>query len=212
MNKTKQLSLCLAITVGLTGCASTDEGKTRAEGAGAGALIGGAIGLLLGDSKEAALLGAVVGTVAGDIYARNVVRKKEQYADSESYMNAVIEDAETALAKTQKEHKKLLASYEQYQDDIDKFSEQQKQGAKVNNRLSKQAEQASKDLETTNSLIAALDQEISLQVETLEQERNAIPVALVSHSESTISALESEKRQLELLKSQLASLDRRKLL
>lgn len=211
MTKTP-IAICIAAMIGLNGCASTDQGQTRAEGASAGALIGGAIGLLLGDSKEAAALGAIVGAVAGDLFAKRVIRKKAEYANTEDYMNAVIKDAESTLVQSQKERSTLLANFNKYQSEIAQLKKQQNSQSSLNAALNEQSSQASEDLKTANALIESVEKEIALQTKILEEERQVIPVALVTHSESTISALESEKRQLQLLHSQIATLDRRKLL
>lgn len=210
--KTKiTLSLGMAAVLTISGCATTDEQQTRTEGVAAGALIGGLVGLVLGDSKKVAVAGALVGAIAGDIYAKSVVRKKEDYADAESYMNDVIKDAETNLARSQLERKSLLANFDEYTAEIVRIKKKQDGTESGNLAFKKQIRLAQKDLKAADELIAHLNEEIDMQNQILERERKVIPVSLVQHFESTISSYESEKRQLELLKSKIANLDRRKL-
>lgn len=79
----------------LTSC---DDGtRTRAEGAGVGALAGGILGGVIGNqSGEAttgALIGAGIGGLAGLAYGDHVARKKEAYARTEDYLDACIAQA-----------------------------------------------------------------------------------------------------------------------
>lgn len=69
---------CLCAVALMAGCASVNEtmggmstGGRTATGAGAGAALGAGLGLLIGDSGKAALIGAGIGAVAGGIAGYN---------------------------------------------------------------------------------------------------------------------------------------------
>ena len=77
-----------------TGCATTDSGRTKAEGTGFGALLGAGIGALAGHfvgGKNAELIGAGIGTAvgAGAGYAAGsaVAERKEAYAKNEDQLD-----------------------------------------------------------------------------------------------------------------------------
>jgi hypothetical protein len=86
--------LCL-----FAGCATTDSGRTKAEGTGYGALLGAGlgagIGALVGGKQGAAIgagVGAVVGAGAGYWAGSTVAERKEKYASAEDRL-----DGETAV-------------------------------------------------------------------------------------------------------------------
>ncbi len=211
MNKRRSLPIAFLMILTFGGCASTDAGKTRAEGATAGALIGGVAGVLLGDNRNAAIVGAVVGAVAGDLYAKKVVRKKEQYANTEAYMTALIHDAEQTISTTQQERQLLADNLREQQQILEQLKKNNTDAEKLNEASQQQAKLLNADLEKTSALLTAVQDELQIQQMALAQERATLPVVLVSHSETAISGLMAEKRQLEVLKAQLASLDYRKL-
>ncbi|MGF1729006.1 hypothetical protein [Photobacterium kasasachensis] len=69
-----------------------DFSQTVTEGAVIGAITGTLVGLVAGDSKEAALTGLVVGAAGGAAYGYYIAGKKQEYADKESALNALIQD------------------------------------------------------------------------------------------------------------------------
>ncbi len=83
------------LLAGVTGC--TDQTRTRAEGAGAGALLGAGLGALIGSASgnagRGALIGAGVGSLAGLAYGDHVARKKARYASEEQWLDACIAQA-----------------------------------------------------------------------------------------------------------------------
>jgi len=78
-------------------CACEDGTRTRAEGAGAGAVLGGVLGAVIGNQSgnagEGALIGAAVGGLGGLAYGDHVARKKAAYARTEDYLDACIAEA-----------------------------------------------------------------------------------------------------------------------
>ncbi|MEK0159800.1 glycine zipper domain-containing protein [Pseudoalteromonas piscicida] len=211
MKSRKNLVAASIMTALLSGCAMTDDTKTRAEGASTGALIGGALGLVLGDNKQAAMIGALIGAVAGDLYAKSVVKKKQDYANTELYMQDVIKGAQDKLIAAKNEREKIHLEIESYTAQLESIeAESQKRSAEYSG-LEVQKDSLSKAVSKSAKLVEILTEEIQYQKDVLAQEREAVSVQLASHSETVIQQLLAEKNELELMQAQLASLDRRKL-
>jgi uncharacterized protein YcfJ len=79
-----------------------DQTRTRAEGAGAGALLGAGIGAIIGNQSgrawEGALIGGAVGGLGGLAVGDHVARKKAAYKSQEAWLNACIAQAEKTNA------------------------------------------------------------------------------------------------------------------
>ncbi|NKC21224.1 hypothetical protein CWC29_020805 [Pseudoalteromonas sp. S4498] len=211
MKSRKNLVAASIMTALLSGCAMTDDTKTRAEGASTGALIGGALGLVLGDNKQAAMIGALIGAVAGDLYTKSVVKKKQDYANTELYMQDVIKGAQEKLIAAKNEREKIHLEIEGYTAQLESIeAESQKRSAEYSG-LETQKDSLSKAVSKSAKLVEILTEEIQYQKDVLAQERETVSVQLASHSETVIQQLLAEKNELELMQAQLASLDRRKL-
>ncbi|UDM64439.1 hypothetical protein KIJ96_20960 (plasmid) [Pseudoalteromonas piscicida] len=211
MKSRKNLVAVSVMTALLSGCAMTDDTQTRAEGASTGALIGGALGLVLGDNKQAAMIGALIGAVAGDLYAKSVVKKKQDYANTELYMQDVIKGAQEKLIAAKNEREKIHLEIEGYTAQLESIeAESQKRSAEYSS-LETQKDSLSKAVSKSAKLVEILTEEIQYQKDVLAQERETVSVQLASHSETVIQQLLAEKNELEVMQAQLASLDRRKL-
>ncbi|MBR8844296.1 MULTISPECIES: glycine zipper domain-containing protein [Pseudoalteromonas] len=211
MKSRKNLVAASIMTALLSGCAMTDDTQTRAEGASTGALIGGALGLVLGDNKQAAMIGALIGAVAGDLYAKSVVKKKQDYANTELYMQDVIKGAQEKLIAAKNEREKIHLEIEGYTAQLESIeAESQKRSAEYSS-LETQKDSLSKAVSKSAKLVEILTEEIQYQKDVLAQERETVSVQLASHSETVIQQLLAEKNELEVMQAQLASLDRRKL-
>lgn len=105
--KTRFLQIGATLTAAsmLASCANIqdDQTRTRAEGAGAGAVLGGIAGAIIGNNSghhawEGAFIGAAAGGAAGLAYGDYVARKKANYASREAWLNACIDEAEKVNA------------------------------------------------------------------------------------------------------------------
>lgn len=202
-------SACLLLLLPyMQGCATlSDRQQTEMQGTGTGALIGGVLGSVLGDNTESVVAGTLVGAIIGNIYGKHVADKKAQYKNSESYMNAVIAESDKMLAAAREHRETLTKSITDQNRQLASLKRQSQNNRSLNKQLEKQVAKNKKDIDVTNQLISAIDQEIITQKNVVKKERNLVAVSYVSRSETNITAMESEKRQLELLKAQLASLD-----
>jgi predicted RNase H-like nuclease (RuvC/YqgF family) len=87
------VALLLMVTL-IAGCATTDSGRTKAQGAGFGALllgtVGGIVGAVLGGEKGAAIgaaAGVALGAAAGYAVGSCVASRKEKYANEEDRLD-----------------------------------------------------------------------------------------------------------------------------
>lgn len=205
--------LWLALVLfGLSGCASmTDAQRTQAQGAATGALIGGLMGSLIGDDRKRVALGAVAGMALGSMYGKHVADRKQEFVNQEAYMQAVIAEADKVLDQAKNERTSLQADIVRRQQAINMIKQRQASLEKSNQSLMQVTADISRDIEKTEHLISNVENEIKIQKATLNRERPFLRTQLVSQSEVQISGLETEYRQLKLLKAQLANLDTRRM-
>ncbi len=204
--------LCtLLIFPNLQSCATLSDGKqTEMEGTATGAFLGALVGLVVGDNKESVIAGTLVGAVIGNIYGKHVADRKAEYRDNESYMKAMIAESDKVLLAARTQRDILTESIENQKRKLAELTYQKSLGTETKIRLEQQIVQKQKDLKVTNDLITAIDKEIKTQRRVVNQQRSQASAILVSQSETNITSMESEKRQLKLLKAQLASLDFRR--
>ncbi|MEF2145811.1 MAG: YMGG-like glycine zipper-containing protein [Desulfovibrionaceae bacterium] len=112
MKKIISLMLVVSLFMGgiasLSGCATTDRGKTQQEGAATGAaggaLLGALMGALVGGDVQSAAVGAAIGAAAGGVagyaYGTHVADKKAEYAKQEDWLDACIASLEQTNAET----------------------------------------------------------------------------------------------------------------
>ncbi len=124
MMKTSALKLSTALTAAafLAGCTNIqdDQARTRAEGAGAGALLGAGVGAIIGHQSgrawEGALIGGAVGSLGGLAVGDHVARKKAAYKNQEAWLNACIAQAQKTNSRARSYNASLsnkIASLEQ---------------------------------------------------------------------------------------------------
>jgi hypothetical protein len=105
-----------AVCLFTTGCANTADGrKTQAQGAGIGAVAGGAIGYVLGGGRGASV-GALIGGGIGMAYGTSVANRKAKYARAEQWLEQEILIAKQANSKAYSYNRSLkarIASIEQ---------------------------------------------------------------------------------------------------
>lgn len=204
----------------LQGCASlTDAQQTVGEGAATGVVIGGVIGgvagLLVGDNGESAAIGAAIGAtigaVAGTLYGNHVASKKQDFANKEAYMKAVIAEADKVLANSRETRKTLKLDIAARKKNIDFIKSQRTSKSESNTSLAQLSKKNSQDIEKINQLILGIEDEMKIQKTVLAREKNSLSPQLVSLSETKTSGLETEHRKLKLLKAQLANLDIRRM-
>ncbi len=85
----KHLALAIVMALSLSHCTFDDSTRTRAEGAGFGAVVGGALGYLVG-GRDGAAIGAVVGGGIGFAVGNDVAKRKRSYVNREDALDGEI--------------------------------------------------------------------------------------------------------------------------
>lgn len=208
-NKAPLAIVVAALT--LTGCQMTDKQQTQAEAAATGAAVGAIVGGLVTDSKEGALVGATIGATIGMMYAEHVADKKEEYADNEKYMEAVLAEADKLIDISSKKREELTGKLADNNKKLAAIKEGRTEQVEDNAELNAQINAYNNELKNTEYLLIVLEREIEVQKKVLDKERDVIPVAYVTQSESKIATLQDEIKGLQNLKTSLASLEHKRL-
>lgn len=197
----------LAAAVMLTGCAGMDDGtRTRAEGAGAGAIIGAGAGALIGQLAggrpgRGAAIGAGIGALGGLAVGDHVARKKARYATEEAWLDACIAHAAQVNQEVRAYNQSLTNQIAQLERDI-------------------AAAQAARDARRLRDLQAAvvnLQNQANQQLKTVDTEIQAQQAAVSEASpgsktdslRSQVGGLQSTRSSLNQNIDRLASLNDR---
>ncbi len=209
----KTLIPLLLVSALLAGCSTSDDQKTRQQGAGlgaaGGALIGGIIGHQSGRGWEGAFIGAGVGAVAGDIYGQHVSQRKAEFASQEDYLDACIAEASA-------KHQAVLAQNQKLQNDIASLElELEILAATAESRtvhaerLKQMRKHLAGQIKSSEQELGALNDEIALQRAVLEEEKASAPEGSIQRLEAQIAALETQRELLQENTRQLAALNNR---
>jgi len=194
----------------VSGCATSDQTRTKAEGAGIGAAIGGLAGYLIGDEKGA-LIGAAAGAGVGFLAGREIAKRKAEYASREDFLDAEItrtaEYNETIRAYNQQNEMELAA----LEKEAEALREAYETGAEQKSSLlAKQAdikERLAQHKELEEDLVA----ELEVQTEIIEQEGADAPEddPYIAKLEKEVQELRANIQTLQEDSAQLASIDER---
>ncbi|HCF05741.1 MAG: 17 kDa surface antigen [Desulfomicrobiaceae bacterium] len=211
MHSAKKLVVMLVMVALVSGCATmSDQTRTKAEGAGVGAVVGGLLGYAIGGGRGAAV-GAALGAGAGFLVGNEIAKRKQAYASTEDFLDGEIASTQeynrtlvaynsklsSEIAALEKESKMLRSRYDKGQ--VDKKVLLAKSAA-----LQKKIDDA-KNLEKT------LAKELEVQTAILEQEKNNRPKDdnYIKRLEKEVAALQKNLDKLRQGSSQLAQIDQR---
>ncbi len=214
--------LTLAITFS-GGCATTDSGKTKTEGAGIGAVMGAIVGTVAAsfrcDSdkkdcakarRQGATVGAVAGGAAGYAYGTHVANKKTEYASEEAYLNDVIANA-AKVAEEAKVYnvdlKKQLTVLDKKKSELISATDRQEQNKAS---IRKNNEELITTIKQTENELKLVTNEISIQNKVIERERESAPARLINVALGGVTELEIQERALQQSLAQLKLIDNRR--
>ena len=163
----KLFSTAVILSVLLSAGCATDAQRTRAEGAGAGAVVGGAIGGLLHGRPTDALIGAGVGALAGLAVGNHVANQKQTFAQREQTLRA-------AAARSREATDSARAYNEQLRGEI--FALEQDRQRLMAGELSARARHdlAIQDKQKTTLLLAQTNQRLAAVRAELDTQRRLI--------------------------------------
>lgn len=195
----------------LPGCATmSDSTRTKAEGAGVGAVVGAGLGYLVGGGKGAAI-GAAAGAGVGFLVGNEIAKRKQSYASTEDFLNAEISNTEeynrTAVAHNQKLSQDIAVLEKESQT----LRSQYDKGKTNKNTLVAKRDQLQKRLDDSKKLEETLAKELDVQTAILQDERKTRPAndQYIVRLEKEVAALQKNLEQLHNNNSQLASIDQR---
>jgi Glycine zipper len=202
----------MAMMLGLScGCAN-DQQRTRAEGAGVGAVVGGLLGAAIG-GRDGAAVGAVVGAAGGAVYGDQQAKKKQGLADREDALKLAAARSEQATREARTANEALQRDVAALEESVKRLKTQNMDAgrraamAKATQRRMQQA------LSRVDGQLASVRDEIARQQQVLQRDselaRQAPPElpASLRLVRAGVDDLRSQERALEQVKAQLALLD-----
>lgn len=202
----------MAMLLGLScGCAN-DQQRTRAEGAGVGAVVGGLLGAAVG-GRDGAALGAVVGAAGGAVYGDQQAKKKQELADREDALKLAAAQAQQATREARAANESLQREITALEDSIKRLKVQNMDAgrraalAKATQRRMQQA------VARVDGQLVSVRDEIARQQQVLQKDSEVArqatpePPASLRLVRAGVDDLRSQERALEQVKAQLAILD-----
>jgi hypothetical protein len=207
----KGIVIIVLVLALLPGCATmSDQNRTKAEGTGVGAVVGGLLGYAIGGGRGAAI-GAALGAGAGFLVGNEIAKRKQAYANNEDFLDAEISNTKeynkTALAYNaklskdvaalDKESKALRAKYDKGQ--VDKKA------------LTAKSDALQKKIDDSKKLEDNLAKELEVQTAILAEEKKSRPAddKYIVRLEKEVAALQKNLDKLREGSSQLAQIDQR---
>lgn len=210
--KSLKLTVTALLVGGLaTGCANMDDqSRTKAEGAGVGALIGGVLGYAIGGDRGA-LIGAAAGAGVGYAVGNEVANRKKEYANTEDFLDGEIarthEFNATAVAYNQKLGKDIVALEKESQ----KLRASYDKGAVKKDSLAAKRNDLQKRIADSKKLEDTLAKEQEVQTAILDEQRATRPAndPYITRLEKEVQGLQNNLDKLREGSTQLARIDQR---
>lgn len=207
----KTLVVLFSICALVSGCAGmTDQSRTKAEGTGAGAVLGGLIGYAVGDERGMAI-GAAAGAGLGFFVGNEIAKRKQAYASSEEFLNSEI-------ASTKEFNKTTMAYNKTLSQDIKIFEKESKslrgeydKGAIDKKVLAAKSADLQKRVDATRKLEKTLAKELKVQNAILADEKKSRPKndQYIARLEKEVNALRTNLDKLRDGSTQMARIDQR---
>lgn len=204
-----------AVALSLAGCETMentdDSTRTKTEGAVAGAVVGALLGAAIGGDAKGAAIGAAIGGGTGYLIGSEVAKRKQQYANTEDFLNAEI-------GRTQQLNADARAYHEQTRNEIAALDREAKdlrakysQGKVKSDKLNKKRREIEQMIADNRKMQESLQKEYDLNKEVVSEEAPAR-----AKDDPYIRRLEKEnkelRRQIDNLRSdgdQLAQINER---
>lgn len=205
----------LSLLVLMSACAN-DPLRTRAEGAGTGAVIGGAFGYMIG-GQSGAIAGAAVGGIAGGIIANKTVDKKRQYAEREAALQLAAAQSRSVVQRVRIANKSLLRDIALLETSARRLQAQNLSESSRAELITNTRRSYKETNDRLNQQLTEVRNEISHQQQVLRQEqelaeqtRIASPGSALRLVSAGVGNLQAHQKVLERAKQQLALLDSRR--
>jgi uncharacterized protein YcfJ len=207
----KVLVVVLLVCALLPGCATmSDQNRTKAEGTGVGAVVGGLLGFAIGGGRGAAI-GAAAGAGLGFLVGNEIAKRKQAYANTEDFLDAEI-------ANTQEFNKTAIAYNAKLSTDVTTLEKQSKtlraqydKGAVDKKVLVAKSDELQKKIDASKKLEDTLAKELEVQTAILADEKKARPAddQYIVRLQKEVNTLQKNLDKLRDGSTQLAQIDQR---
>lgn len=223
----KGISILATVFLFISGCATTnqqgisqeksatssDQKRTRAEGAGVGALIGGVLGYALGgkDKTKGTVIGAMLGAGAGYLVGNEVAKRKQKYASEEEFLDAEIQNAAEFNRTAREYNKSLRVQIAELDKTSMELKAQYKAGIASKQDLENKRTEVQSKLTKSEKFYKQLQKEYDIKMAIYQEQREERPQddAYLVKLEKEIIELRKNLDQLNKESKQLASIDER---
>ena len=203
--------LSIIMVINLSGCASTsDQTRTKAEGTGVGAIVGGLLGMAIGH-KKGALIGAAVGAGAGFLVGNEIAKRKKKYANEEDFLNGEIKQSASVNRTLYKYNAQLSSEIKQLDKKITVLLAQYKKGTIKKNQLTLEKNKIQKRMKKNKQMLADVKKEYEIDAAVLKEQskKRKKTDKYVVKLQKEVNALKSNIKVLENKSTQLAKRDER---
>jgi hypothetical protein len=192
---------------------SSDQKRTRVEGAGIGALVGGVLGYALGGKNKAkgALIGAALGAGAGYLVGNEVAKRKQKYASEEEFLDAEIQNATEFNRVARDYNERLRVQIAELDEASMALKSKYKAGAASQQDLENKRAEVQTELARSEKFYDQLKKEYDIKMAVYQEQQKKRPQddAYLAKLEKEVLELKNNLEQLSAESKQLASIDER---
>jgi hypothetical protein len=194
----------------LGGCATTDEQRTKAEGAGVGAVIGGLVGYAV-DRERGAAIGALIGGGAGYVVGNEIAKRKQAFATTEDFLDAEIARVDEFNRTTSAYNARLRQDIARLDVEAEQLRAQYDAGQVRKDGLQAKRGELQQRIATSRDLEKTLAAEYEIQSAILREQREGRPPddPYIVRLEQEVQALQANLEVLREGSTQLALIDQR---
>ena len=207
----KTLFVVLIVCTLLPGCATmSDQDRTKAEGAGAGAVLGGLIGYAVGGGRGSAI-GAAAGAGLGFLVGNEIAKRKQAYASSEEFLDAEITTTQEFNNTTMAYNEKLSRDVAMLEEESKSLRGKYDKGVVDKKVLIAKSADLQKRVDANKKLENTLARELEVQTAILADEKKSRSVddQHIARLEKEVNALQKNLDTLRDGSTQLARIDQR---
>lgn len=192
---------------------TSDQKRTRVEGAGIGALVGGVLGYAFGgkNKTKGALLGAVLGAGAGYVVGNEVAKRKQKYATEEEFLDSEIQNATEFNRVARDYNERLRLQIAELDQASVELKSQYETGAASQKDLENKRAEVQTELARSEKFYDQLKKEFDIKIAVYQEQQKKRPQddAYVAKLEKEVLELKNNLEQLSAESKQLASIDER---
>lgn len=202
-------AILVAACLLISGCETTGSmGQSTKEGAAGGAILGGLLGALVDSNNRlrGALIGAGIGGLAGGVIGKQIDKRKAEYASTEDFYDAQIEQTALLNRRLSENNRNLHASLKNDQKKIDTLVARYKAGKVKKNSLVVAKQDIEQRHAESSQRLKDVKSELEIQKEVLaEMQQLKDQPSRTQQLQTQVAQLEHETADLEQMVDLMAS-------